>query len=173
MPHFREENRRPRSHLAGKRATRTNDVFIIVAVRDSSRIVGNPEAIRKRGSRRLETRAVLPRTTFPRSGLLAQNNFRIARNPSRIGVRRGDHFLPTYQELPTSNTVHTKFPRLKNTGRPVPSSTCLGSHIRLSLTLDHTQGCTVGVSDAWCEEVNANRAGVQTGRRKYRRHSLL
>jgi hypothetical protein len=44
---------------------------------------------------------------------------------------------------------------------------------RLNLTLDYTQGCTVGVPDAWCEEVNANRADVQTDRRKHRRHSLL
>src|ERR1700674_317295 len=43
---------------------------------------------------------------------------------------------------------------------------------RLSLTLDYTQGCTFEVPDAGCEEVNANRADVQTDGRKHRGHSF-
>ena len=34
------------------------------------------------------------RINFPLKGLLARNNCRLARNPSRIDAKRGDHFLP-------------------------------------------------------------------------------
>ena len=30
---------------------------------------------------------------FPITGLLARNNFRLGRNPSRVDAKRGDHFL--------------------------------------------------------------------------------
>jgi hypothetical protein len=45
------------------------------------------------GFEEIRAHAVFRSTTFPRSGLLARNDIRFARNPSRTDGQRADHFL--------------------------------------------------------------------------------
>jgi hypothetical protein len=104
--------------------------------------------------------------------------------PSRNELDKTGHHAEVCELLADeTSTIHDSLADIGEEAPPAASPTSVvesshavmgvGSHARMRLTLDYTQGCTLGVPDAERRQANANRSHCQTDRLERRRHTLL